>query len=138
MVKWAVAQVKISKFSEKYFCNGFSNMIWFCAKFQISYADMLKKVEPLREELRSLELQAAENKAKEEETKALIAQLEKSISAYKEEYALLISQATTIKADLENVQAKVQYLRKLFFFSLQETHFQTILLVSRSIDRSLF
>ena len=69
---------------------------------------MLKKVEPLREELRSLELQAAENKAKEEETKALIAQLEKSISAYKEEYALLISQATTIKADLENVQAKVR------------------------------
>ncbi len=68
---------------------------------------MLKKVEPLREELKSLELQADENKSKGEETKALIAQLEKSISAYKEEYALLISQATAIKADLENVQAKV-------------------------------
>lgn len=81
MVKWAVAQ--------------------------ISYADMLKKVEPLRDELKSLELQADENKDKGEETKALISQLEKSIAAYKEEYALLISQATAIKADLENVQAKV-------------------------------
>lgn len=76
---------------------------------QVSYADMLKKVEPLRDELKSLELQADENKAKGEETKALIAQLEKSIAAYKEEYALLISQATAIKADLENVQAKVPY-----------------------------
>ncbi|XP_039279680.1 dynein heavy chain, cytoplasmic [Nilaparvata lugens] len=81
MVKWAVAQV--------------------------SYADMLKKVEPLREELHSLEVQAAENKEKGEEMKALIAQLEKSIAAYKDEYAQLISQAQAIKADLENVQAKV-------------------------------
>ncbi|XP_075232643.1 dynein heavy chain, cytoplasmic isoform X3 [Lycorma delicatula] len=81
MVKWAVAQV--------------------------SYADMLKKVEPLREELHSLEVQADENKKKGEEMKALIAQLERSIAAYKEEYAQLISQAQAIKADLENVQAKV-------------------------------
>nr|XP_018911901.1 PREDICTED: dynein heavy chain, cytoplasmic [Bemisia tabaci] len=81
MVKWAIAQV--------------------------SYADMLKKVEPLREELQSLEIQANENKEKGEETKALIAQLEKSISSYKEEYAQLISQAQAIKSDLENVQAKV-------------------------------
>lgn len=69
---------------------------------------MLKKVEPLREELQSLEIQANENKEKGEETKALIAQLEKSISSYKEEYAQLISQAQAIKSDLENVQAKVR------------------------------
>ncbi|KAL1138869.1 hypothetical protein AAG570_008931 [Ranatra chinensis] len=81
MVKWAVAQ--------------------------ISYADMLKKVEPLREELRSLEQQAGENQMKGEDTKALIAQLEKSIAAYKEEYAQLIQEALAIKSDLENVQAKV-------------------------------
>nr|XP_024214265.1 dynein heavy chain, cytoplasmic isoform X3 [Halyomorpha halys] len=81
MVKWAVAQ--------------------------ISYADMLKKVEPLREELRSLEEQAGENEQKGEDTKALIAQLEKSIAAYKEEYAQLIQEGLAIKQDLENVQAKV-------------------------------
>lgn len=68
---------------------------------------MLKKVEPLREELRSLQVQAEENKDKGEETKALIAKLEKSIAAYKDEYRQLIAQATAIKADLENVQAKV-------------------------------
>lgn len=68
---------------------------------------MLKKVEPLREELRSLEVQANENKTKGTETTALIAKLELSIAAYKEEYALLIAQATAIKADLENVQGKV-------------------------------
>ncbi|BES93792.1 dynein heavy chain [Nesidiocoris tenuis] len=81
MVKWAVAQ--------------------------ISYADMLKKVEPLREELRSLESQAGENQMKGEETKELISQLERSIAAYKEEYAQLIQEGLAIKQDLENVQAKV-------------------------------
>lgn len=68
---------------------------------------MLKKVEPLREELSSLEKQANENKKHGEEVKHLISQLEHSIAAYKEEYAQLIAQAQAIKTDLENVQAKV-------------------------------
>lgn len=74
---------------------------------QIEYADMLKRVEPLREELRSLEEQAEVNINHANDTKDLISQLEQSIAAYKEEYAQLISQAQAIKADLENVQAKV-------------------------------
>ncbi|XP_017053188.1 dynein heavy chain, cytoplasmic isoform X2 [Drosophila ficusphila] len=74
---------------------------------QIEYADMLKRVEPLREELRSLEEQADVNLASAKETKDLVEQLERSIAAYKEEYAQLISQAQAIKTDLENVQAKV-------------------------------
>lgn len=82
---------------------------------QVSYADMLKKVEPLREELRSLQVQAEENKDKGEETKALIAKLEKSIAAYKDEYRQLIAQATAIKADLENVQAKVSKTVPYYF-----------------------
>ncbi|XP_049288218.1 dynein heavy chain, cytoplasmic isoform X3 [Anopheles funestus] len=81
MVKWAIAQVE--------------------------YADMLKRVEPLREELSSLERQAETNIKHGKEVKELIAQLEQSIAAYKEEYAQLISQAQAIKTDLENVQAKV-------------------------------
>lgn len=76
---------------------------------------MLKKVEPLREELRSLQVQAEENKDKGEETKALIAKLEKSIAAYKDEYRQLIAQATAIKADLENVQAKVSKTLPCYF-----------------------
>ncbi|XP_055383630.1 dynein heavy chain, cytoplasmic isoform X2 [Condylostylus longicornis] len=74
---------------------------------QIEYADMLKRVEPLREELQSLEDQASLNMKHAQETKDLITQLEQSIAAYKEEYAQLISQAQAIKTDLENVQAKV-------------------------------
>ncbi|KOC68078.1 Dynein heavy chain, cytoplasmic [Habropoda laboriosa] len=74
---------------------------------QIEYADMLKRVEPLRDELHSLERQAETNKQRGEEVKNLIAQLEQSIASYKEEYAQLISQAQAIKADLESVQAKV-------------------------------
>lgn len=68
---------------------------------------MLKRVEPLRDELQSLEDQAALNMKHAKDTKDLISQLEQSIAAYKEEYAQLISQAQAIKTDLENVQAKV-------------------------------
>ncbi|XP_041980502.1 dynein heavy chain, cytoplasmic isoform X3 [Aricia agestis] len=74
---------------------------------QIEYADMLKRVEPLRNELKALEDQAQHNVKAGDEVRELIAQLEKSIASYKEEYAQLISQAQAIKADLENVQAKV-------------------------------
>ena len=38
---------------------------------------------------------------------AMISELEKSIAKYKEEYALLISEAQTIKADLISVESKV-------------------------------
>ena len=38
---------------------------------------------------------------------AIIQQLEQSIASYKEEHALLISQAQAIRTDLENVQSKV-------------------------------
>ncbi|XP_053373809.1 cytoplasmic dynein 1 heavy chain 1-like isoform X4 [Mercenaria mercenaria] len=75
---------------------------------QINYADMLKRVEPLRNELLALESQANENKMKGDDVMRLIADLERSISKYKEEYALLISQAQAIKADLSAVELKVE------------------------------
>lgn len=68
---------------------------------------MLRRVEPLRNELVSLEVEANGNKMKQEEVNKLIAHLERSIAFYKEEYAQLISQAQAIKTDLENVQIKV-------------------------------
>lgn len=74
---------------------------------QINYADMLKRIDPLRNELKDLETQAQENQQKAEEVNKTIAGLEKSIARYKEEYALLISQAQAIKTDLSNVEAKV-------------------------------
>jgi dynein heavy chain 1 len=74
---------------------------------QVSYADMLNRVEPLRNELDQLERDAEETRIKGEEIEKVIAQLEKSISQYKEEYAKLISEANAIKADLEKVETKV-------------------------------
>lgn len=68
---------------------------------------MLKRVEPLRDELQFLENRADENMTHAKNTKDLVQQLEQSIASYKEEYAQLISQAQAIKADLENVQGKV-------------------------------
>lgn len=77
------------------------------ATAQIQYADMLHKVEPLRDELNSLEKAAQENEAKANELEAVISQLEKSIALYKQEYAELISQAQSIKSDLNSVESKV-------------------------------
>ena len=74
---------------------------------QINYADMLKRIEPLRNELSGLEDQAKENRQKAEEVNRVIADLERSISKYKEEYAVLISEAQAIKTNLATVEAKV-------------------------------
>ena len=68
---------------------------------------MLNRIEPLRNELDSLENEASENRLKNEEMQKLIAGLEQSIAKYKEEYAILISQAQAIKSDLVNVESKV-------------------------------
>lgn len=61
----------------------------------------------MRNELNSLESEASENKKHGDEVNNLIVELEQSITAYKEEYAILISQAQAIKTDLAAVQAKV-------------------------------
>ena len=68
---------------------------------------MLNRIEPLRNELDSLEQEASENRLKNDEMQKLIAGLEASIAKYKEEYAILISQAQAIKSDLVNVESKV-------------------------------
>lgn len=79
--------------------------------FQLNYADMLKRVEPLRNELQKLEDDAKDNKTKAEEVEQMIRDLEASIARYKEEYAVLISEAQAIKADLAAVEAKVSGLQ---------------------------
>ncbi len=83
--------------------KNFSNNQWF----QIMYSDMLNRIEPLRNELQQLEDQAEENRLKNQEVHRLIAELEKSIAMYKEEYAVLISQAQAIKTDLSAIEGKV-------------------------------
>ena len=73
---------------------------------------MLNRIEPLRNELDSLEQEASENRLKNDEMQKLIAGLEASIAKYKEEYAILISQAQAIKSDLVNVESKVRGFAK--------------------------
>lgn len=68
---------------------------------------MLKRVEPLRNELQKLEDDAKDNQKKANEVEQMIRDLEASIARYKEEYAVLISEAQAIKADLAAVEAKV-------------------------------
>jgi len=68
---------------------------------------MLNRVEPLKNELSALEVEANENRRKNDEMLSVIAGLERSIARYKEEYAILISQAQAIKADLAAVETKV-------------------------------
>lgn len=77
---------------------------------QIQYADMLKRVEPLRNELQSLEDEAKKNQQKADEVEQTIAALEKSIAKYKEEYAVLISQVDSYM--------KPSYNKNLLFQSL--------------------
>lgn len=81
LVKWAIAQVRFSQ--------------------------ILDSVEPLRNEVQSLEDQAASTKQQADTIIAMIAELESSIARYKEEYAILISQTQSIKAEMEKVQSKV-------------------------------
>lgn len=73
------------------------------ATAQVNYADMLKRVESRRNELKSLDNQAEVNKKRCEETTALIAKLEHSIASYKEEYALLISHVKLQNSVFSNI-----------------------------------
>ena len=73
----------------------------------LEYAEMLNRVDPLRQELKSLEDAAVIKKDESEKMTALISQLEASITRYKDEYAQLISQAESIKSTLKTVQDKV-------------------------------
>lgn len=69
---------------------------------------MLHRVDPLREELKSLEQEAKVNEDKAADLDSVIEQLEKSIAKYKLEYAELISQAQIIKSDLSSVETRVE------------------------------
>ena len=73
---------------------------------------MLKRVDPLRKELKDLETKAEDTRLKGEEITKIIAELEASIAKYKEEYAMLISDANVIKNDLTTVEKKVRRERE--------------------------
>ncbi|KAH9922687.1 dynein heavy chain [Amylocystis lapponica] len=87
LVKWAIAQVRFS--------------------------EILDKVEPLRNEVQSLEDQAEHTKQQAKMIITMISELEASIERYKDEYAALISETQAIKTEMERVESKVDRSMKL-------------------------
>jgi dynein heavy chain 1, cytosolic len=80
---------------------------------QVRFSEILDKVEPLRNEVQSLEEQAEQTKQQATTIIKMIQELEASIGRYKEEYALLISQTQAIKSEMDRVQSKVDRSMKL-------------------------
>jgi dynein heavy chain 1 len=74
---------------------------------QVHFSEILDKVEPLRNEVQSLENQAETTKLQAAEIIKLISELEAKIERYKSEYAVLISEIQAIKSEMERVQSKV-------------------------------
>ncbi|WVR09001.1 hypothetical protein IAU60_006061 [Kwoniella sp. DSM 27419] len=74
---------------------------------QVRFSEILDKVAPLREEVASLERQAETTKQQAQVAMETVMELEASITRYKEEYAVLISQTQSIKSEMERVQNKV-------------------------------
>ena len=74
---------------------------------------MVKRIDPLRKELKDLETKAEDTHLKGEEIHVtkIIAELKASIAKYKE-YAMLISDANVIKNDLTTVEKKVRKERE--------------------------
>ncbi len=74
---------------------------------QVRFSEILDKVAPLRTEVASLEAQAENTKMQAQVVTATIAELETSITRYKDEYAILISETQAIKSEMSRVQSKV-------------------------------
>lgn len=84
---------------------------WLIA--QVRFSEILDKVEPLRNEVQSLEDQAEQTKNQAATIIKMISELETSIGRYKDEYAVLISETQSIKFEMERVQSKVDRSMKL-------------------------
>ena len=77
------------------------------ASAQINYSDMLKRVDPLRQELKSLMNETEKNKKESADMDSLITELVMKIEEYKKEYATLIGRAEAIKTEMTTVESKV-------------------------------
>jgi len=74
---------------------------------QVEYSEILTSVEPLRAEVAQLEDQKLDTEAQNIAIGRKVAELEQSITAYKNEYAMLISETQNIKGDMARLQHKV-------------------------------
>ncbi|OMJ11354.1 Cytoplasmic dynein 1 heavy chain 1 [Smittium culicis] len=80
---------------------------------QVNYSTILERVGPLRNLVKSLENDALATTKRGEEIEKTIMSLEASITKYKEEYAILISETQKLKNVMEQVSLKVDRSLKL-------------------------
>ncbi|KAJ9657280.1 dynein heavy chain [Neophaeococcomyces mojaviensis] len=80
---------------------------------QVNYSEILDRVGPLRAEVEQLEDNSLQTKAEAKAIANTVAELERSIATYKTEYAALISETQAIKAEMSQVQSKVDRSMKL-------------------------
>lgn len=78
---------------------------WACA--QLNYADMVRQIEPLRNELKKLEAEASVNQKKAMENEEILERLKNTIQSYEEEYGSLKYEAKMIEESLKSVESKV-------------------------------
>ncbi|RHY29832.1 hypothetical protein DYB32_004823 [Aphanomyces invadans] len=75
---------------------------------QLNYTEILHKIQPLRNEVRTLEEQSAGLRQEFTTASETIQLLEQRIQNYKQEYAALISEAQLISSDMAMVKKKVE------------------------------
>lgn len=74
---------------------------------QIDYSTVYTRVQPLREEVKQLEEDAKQAKEDKARIEVEVKELEGSIAKYKADYAVLIRDVTSLKAEMETVATKV-------------------------------
>jgi dynein heavy chain 1 len=74
---------------------------------QLKYADILQKVDPLRQEVAALKLEETKLTQQKGDLDTLIDTLNKNIENYKSEFTVLISKKESIKGEMEKVESKV-------------------------------
>ena len=102
---------------------------------QVRFSEILDKVEPLRNEVQSLEDQAEQTKQQAQMIIKMISELEASIERYKNEYAALIRETQAIQGEMERVQSKVdRSMRLLESLSSEKSRWE---LGSRTFDTEM-
>lgn len=76
-------------------------------KAQLSYATILDKIEPLREEVRLIESHARKTKAQLIAIDQMIQELDSEIETLKEDYMLLIRETESIRLEMTTVENKM-------------------------------
>lgn len=83
------------------------------AESQIRYSTIYNNVQPLREEVERLEMEAAVAKEEKEKIETEVDQLESSIAQYKADYATLIRDVEALKVEMEAVTTKINRAESL-------------------------